>query len=100
MLYWAEGGKARNSVRLTNADPEVIAFFADFLRKRFDVHDDSMSIYCNLFADHIEQQREIELFWLERLGLPEAALRRSIVNVYSKYSLKKRANKLPYGTGV
>jgi transcriptional regulator with XRE-family HTH domain len=32
MLYWAEGGKTRNSVRLTNAEPEVLAFFADFLR--------------------------------------------------------------------
>jgi hypothetical protein len=98
MLYWAEGGKTRNSVRLTNADPEVLAFFADFLRKCFDVHDDSMSIYCNLFADHLEQQREIETFWIERLGLPQTALRKSIVNVYSKYSLKKRTNKLPYGT--
>jgi hypothetical protein len=30
--------------------------------------------------------------------LPPTALRKSIVNVYSKYSQKKRANKLPYGT--
>jgi hypothetical protein len=98
MLYWAEGGKTRNSVKLTNADPEVLRFFAHFLRKCFDVDDDSMSIYCNLFADHIERQREVETFWLALLGLPETALRKSIVNVYSKYSLKKRANKLPYGT--
>lgn len=98
MLYWAEGGKTRNSVRLTNADPEVIAFFADFLRECFDVDNNSMTIYCNLFADHVAQQREIETFWLARLGLPETALRKSIVNAYSKYSLKKRANKLPYGT--
>jgi DNA-binding MarR family transcriptional regulator len=98
MLYWAEGGKTRNSVRLTNADPAVLAFFAEFLRTCFDVDDASMSLYCNLFADHIDRQREIERFWLETLGLPETALRKSIVNVYSKYSLKKRANKLPYGT--
>ncbi|HEY2372699.1 MAG TPA: hypothetical protein VGH82_09115 [Gaiellaceae bacterium] len=98
MLYWAEGGKARNSVRLTNADPALLAFFGDFLRKCFHVDDTSMSVYCNLFADHIERQREIESFWLETLGLPQSALRKSMVNVYSKYSQKKRQNKLPYGT--
>jgi hypothetical protein len=42
-------------------------------------------------------QREIERFWLEVTGLPPGSLRKSIVNVYSKYSLKKRRNKLPYG---
>jgi len=98
MLYWAEGGKARNSVRLTNADPAVLAFFADFLRKCFRVNDASMSVFCNLFADHVERQHEIEDFWLKTLGLPRSALRKSIVNVYSKYSQKKRQNKLPYGT--
>lgn len=31
-------------------------------------------------------------------ALPESSLRTSHVNVYSKYSKKKRTNKLPYGT--
>jgi hypothetical protein len=37
-------------------------------------------------------------FWLERLGLPQSSLRKSVINVYSKHSRKKRQNKLPYGT--
>jgi len=98
MLYWAEGGKRRNSALLTNADPQVVAFFARFLREEFAVPDEAMSVYCNLFADHLERQREIEQFWLDTLQLPPTALRKSIVNVYSKYSQKKRDNKLPYGT--
>ncbi len=98
MLYWAEGSKQRNTVKLTNADPEVVAFFARFLRTEFGVDHGKMSIRCNLFADHIERPREIEDFWLSRLELPRASLRRSIVNVYSKYSQKKRVNKLQYGT--
>ena len=53
---------------------------------------------CNLFEDHLERQREIEEFWLETLGLPSSCLCKSIVNRYSKYSQKKRRNKLPYGT--
>ena len=98
MLYWAEGSKARNSVKLSNADPAVVAFFARFLREQFGVADDAMSVYCNLFADHLERQIEIEDFWLTTLSLGRTALRKSTVNVYSKYSQKKRTNKLPWGT--
>ena len=98
MLYWAEGSKGRNSAQLVNADPEVVVFFAGFLRDQFGVEDDQMVVTCNLFADHIERQREIEAYWLARLGLPQSCLRKSAVNSYSKYSQKKRTNKLPFGT--
>jgi DNA-binding transcriptional regulator YdaS (Cro superfamily) len=98
MLFWAEGSKARNHAELVNADPEVLVFFVGFLRKHFDVGDDRMRVRCNLFADHVDRQREIEDYWLGRLALPRSCLNKSAVNVYSKYSQKKRTNKLPYGT--
>jgi DNA-binding transcriptional regulator YdaS (Cro superfamily) len=98
MLYWAEGGKQRNSVQVVNADPELIAFFASFLRVHFEVPSQQMTLSCNLFADHLERQREIEDHWLTRLQLPRTCLRKTTVNVYSKYSKKKRTNKLPFGT--
>lgn len=98
MLYWAEGAKCRNCVELCNSDPELIATFARFLRQHFAVPRERMRIACNLFADHLDRQREIEGFWLDHLDLTTDCLRKSQVNVYSKYSQKKRANKLPYGT--
>ena len=98
MLHWAEGSKARNSVQLINADPEVLVFFARFLREHFNVQDEQMRVTCNLFADHAERQQEIEDRWLERLVLPRTCLCKTSVNRYSKYSQKKRTNKLPYGT--
>jgi hypothetical protein len=98
MLYWAEGAKARNVVKVSNSDPELLAFFATFLRREFNVRSDEIKVYCNLFADHLERQQEIEEYWLTTLGAPKTSLRKSMVNVYSKYSQKKRVNKLPYGT--
>jgi hypothetical protein len=98
MLFWAEGDKCRNGVRMTNSDPDLLVLFAGFLREHFDVTNEQLSIYCNLFADHAERQREIEDYWLARLDLPRSCLRKSMVNNYSKYSQKKRKNKLPYGT--
>ncbi len=57
-----------------------------------------MRLRCQLFADHAARQREVEHFWLERLGLPLASLQKSAVNRYSKYSQKKRMTRLPHGT--
>ena len=99
MLYWAEGDKrSRNAARLSNSDPEVLRFFLSYLRAYFDVPDDMLRVSCHLFADHLARQQAIEDFWLETCGLPRSCLCKSFVNVYSKYSQKKRRNKLPYGT--
>jgi transposase-like protein len=49
-------------------------------------------------ADHVDRHREIEKFWLNVAGVPESCLYKSIVNVYSQHSQKKRCNRLPYGT--
>lgn len=98
MLYWAEGEKARRTVAISNSDPQLLSFFVDFLRRHFGVREDAVRISCNLFADHVERQQEIERFWLVTLGLPSSSLCRSTVNRYSKYTAKKRANRLPYGT--
>jgi transcriptional regulator with XRE-family HTH domain len=98
MLYWAEGSKSRNQIQFTNSDPEMARFFATFLRTYFNLRDEDIRVTCNLFADHLAKQQEIEQFWLDMLGLPRASLRKSVVNVYSKYSKKKRLNRLPFGT--
>jgi transcriptional regulator with XRE-family HTH domain len=98
MLFWAEGDKARNDVRMSNSDPDLLRTFADFLREHFDVRDEDFRVYCHLFADHLDAKSRIEQFWVDRLGLPPSCLRKSQVNVYSRYSQKKRRNTLPYGT--
>lgn len=99
MLYWAEGSKKRNSAQMSNSDPEVLRFFAEFLRRYFGVEDEKFRVTCNLFADHVDRQHEVETFWLDTLDLPRSpCLTKSIVNVYSRHSQRKRLNMLPYGT--
>jgi len=98
MLYWAEGSKRRNQLCFSNSDPEMVKFFVAFHKTYFDVRDSDIRITCHLFADHIERQREVEQFWLNEAGLPSESLRKSVVNVYSRSSKRKRINKLPYGT--
>jgi hypothetical protein len=98
MLYWAEGSKDRNQLRFSNSDPEMVRFFVTFLKGYFGLDDADIRIKCHLFADHADRQKEIERFWLSVAGVPESCLYKSIVNVYSHYSQRKRCNRLPYGT--
>jgi transposase-like protein len=98
MLFWAEGSRQRNKVVFTNSDPAMARFFVEFVREFFDISSDRLRLTCNLFADHEARQQEIENFWLRTLGLPRSCLCKSTVNHYSRYSQKKRRNKLPYGT--
>ena len=98
MLYWAEGSKRRNQLCFSNSDPAMVKFFVVFLKTYFDIRDTDIRLTCHLFADHIARQREVEQFWLKEAGLPGESLRKSVVNVYSRSSKRKRLNKLPYGT--
>jgi len=97
MLFWAEETSAAGAVRFSNSDPEAIRLFARF-RECFCVTDDRIRVYCHLFADHVSKQQEIEQFWLDVVGVPRTALRKSMVNNYSRLSRRKRVNRLPYGT--
>ena len=98
MLFWAEGSRHRNAVHFTNSDPEMVAFFARFIRRFFAPPEERMRVWCNLHADHEERQLEIENFWLRTVELPRACLIKSTVNVHSAATLRKRTNMLPYGT--
>ena len=98
MLFWAEGSKHRNVAQLANSDPELIRLWVAFLRAEFAVEDDALRVTCNLFADHVHRQREIEDFWLSVIAAPRSCLTKSIVNHYSRSSARKRVNMLPYGT--
>jgi transcriptional regulator with XRE-family HTH domain len=98
MLYWAEGAKTRNTLRLSNSDPDLVCMFVHFLRAYFEIEERDIRVTCNLFADHRVRQREIEEFWLDRLGLSRGSLCKSTVNIYSRHSQRKRLNMLPYGT--
>jgi transposase-like protein len=98
MLYWAEGSKGRNQLQFSNSDPVMARFFVDFLKTHFGLRGADIRITCHLYADHLARQTVIEQHWLETLGLPRESLRKSVVNVYSRYSQRKRVGNLPFGT--
>lgn len=98
MLYWGEGSKTRNYVQLANSDPELMRFFARFLRSHFAVPDARMRVQVNMHAADLADVRASEDYWLTLLCLTRESLTKSIVNSVSKASLHKRFGLLPHGT--
>jgi hypothetical protein len=97
MLYWAEGSKERNTVKLTNSDPDLVVLFVRFLRTCYDVMPERITLRVNCHLNNGLELTQIEAWWLERLDLPVASLRKSTVNRASSASRWHR-NVLVYGT--
>jgi hypothetical protein len=97
MLYWAEEAKLRNTVKLTNTDPGLLSYFVGFLRLPFGVLDERFRV-----AVQPPPITSIDRTRSSDSGLSDSASTSAhceiTVNTYSKYSQKKRMNKLPYGT--
>jgi hypothetical protein len=96
MLYWAEGSKNRNQVKLCNSDLYMVRFFAQFLRKCFDLEPDRFTMRLNVYTNNGISIEGIEAHWLEALALPRTCLRKHSLNHHPTSSSGRRP-RLPYG---
>ena len=91
VLYWSEGAKTRNDLRLANADPRALRLFIDWVRAFLDpLAQFSMQLHLHEGNDDQGAQE----FWRAETGLFEA-------NYYKTFIKPKgtghRKNHLPYG---
>lgn len=78
MLYWAEGGKCKNSVRLGNSDVCLLRLFVRFLRDCYVVRDANIKITVLAYSNNGMTVEEIKSYWLHELGLVEASVKVSV----------------------
>jgi hypothetical protein len=97
MLYWAEGDKARNNLRLANSDVSMLVFFARFLRTCFEREADDFTVSLNVYLGNGLSIHQIESHWLDALELPRECLRKHQLNHMPTSSSGRKKNKLPYG---
>jgi len=97
MLYWAEGSKSRNDVRLTNSDARMVRLFCKFLVESLgiDLHDIRVAI--NVYTNNGLTIRDIENHWLGMLGVPRSCLRKHTLNHIPTSSSGRARGRLPYG---
>ena len=97
MLYWAEGAKGRNTVKLVNSDPNMVRFFRRFLTDALGVPLEKLTIALNVYTTNGLTIEEIEDHWLRLLELPRTAARKHTLNHMPTSSSGRATNKLPYG---
>jgi hypothetical protein len=97
MLYWAEGAKSRNTLKFANSDPAMMAMFGRFLRECFSVTSEELTFTVNVYTNNGLEIDEVELFWMDLLGLSRSSARKHVVNHFPTSSSGKRTRKLPYG---
>ncbi len=97
MLYWAEGSKDRNALAFANSDPAMMETFVRFLRHCFELTSDDLTFRINVYTGNDLTIDEIELFWMQRLGLSRRCARGHVVNHFPTSSSGRRPHKLPYG---
>ena len=97
MLYWGEGAKNKNSLKMSNSDVGMLVFYMRFLRESLQVSDSDIAIRIMCYLGNGVSQQDIETFWLTNLRVPLSCLRKTIINV-QPVSSQQKGRKLIYGT--
>jgi transcriptional regulator with XRE-family HTH domain len=100
MLYWAEGTKSRNQIKLCNSDRNMLVFFRRFLTACFDVAEERFSLSFHVYLGNGRSIQEIEDHWLDALEVPRSCLRKHSINPLPTSSSGRKRNKLPFGVAT
>lgn len=73
MLYFGEGSKTKQGLRLGNSDPRIIHFYVDSLKKLYGLTENSLYFALHLRADQDVEKEKI--FWSQALDMPVSNFR-------------------------
>jgi hypothetical protein len=97
MLFWAEGLKSRGTVRITNSDVNLVAYFRRFMTECFGVEAQRFAVSLHVYLGNGLSLGQIENHWLSALDLPQSCLRKHTINPLPTSSSGTKRNELPYG---
>lgn len=100
MLYWAEGTKERNTVKICNSDPNLLVFFRRFLFECLDVDPARLTLRIHVYLGNGLTIEQIEQHWLDQLELPPSCLRKHAINPLPTSSSGAKKHKLPFGVAT
>jgi hypothetical protein len=93
MLYWGEGAKTGNCVKLANSNPGIIKVFLLFLRKICGIDEKRIKMILHIYPD--QDRNFLESFWSSITGIELERFYKSHLLQGKKGTYK---NKSLYGT--
>lgn len=99
MLYWGEGSKQVNSLKITNSSLSLMKVFKNFLIEFFDVEHSNILLTINCYDD-FHSVEDIENYWLNGLSLTKDSLRKGNTNQNPISSKNLKKGKLEWGVAA
>lgn len=93
MLYWAEGGKQKNTLHFVNSDIHMMKLFIRFLREEVLVPSELISLQLHCHTTEENEQIRMKEFWCQTLHLPMGCFQK----VQVKKGSDSRKNRLENG---
>ncbi|PIY95119.1 MAG: hypothetical protein COX78_02460 [Candidatus Levybacteria bacterium CG_4_10_14_0_2_um_filter_35_8] len=87
-IYWGEGSKKSNEFSFCNSDPEMVKFFALWLKKCFGINSHDLICSIGINESHRKREHAVKKYWLKILGVKESQ--------FTKTSFKKTESKKVY----
>ena len=94
-LYWGEGSKSHEEVRVVNADPTIIKLSIRWLKEFAGVRREHLRVSVHGYPDH--DIYKLVKFWSKELNIPNNQFIKTQIDTRLNKSILKR-RKLPYGT--
>ena len=91
VLYWAEGGKSRNDLKLANTDPNALRFFITWARRYLD---SNARFSLQLHLHEGNHEASAQRYWRSQTGLDDANFYKTFVK---PRGTGHRKNHLPHG---
>lgn len=97
MLYWAEGGKGRNSINFSNSDADMISIFLKFLRKYFNINENKLTFNLQYYTNNGISEENVNEFWKNKLNLKDFQKRKDYIDYRPIKNMGRKVGKCPYG---
>ena len=81
MLFWAEGGKIKNSVSFANCDVNMLKLFIRFLKEIFHITNDKITIRINCFMKEGQSFDDIKEYWKNSLDIDGAKFGKPTIKI-------------------
>jgi hypothetical protein len=91
VLYWAEGAKTRNQLRMANADPRALRLFVSWILRYVDPNA-SFSLHLHLHEGNDDESAQA--YWRRETGLTTANFYKTFIK---PRGTGHRKNHLPHG---
>jgi hypothetical protein len=93
-LYWGEGGKTQQTVRIANSDPAVIKTMMRFFREVCHIPETKFRAHVHTFSNANVMQAET--YWSQVADIDKKRFYKTYVK--KSAASKNKRNTLPYGT--